>query len=603
MSVVSAKSRLLAATLSCTIGVGLLTASAVGYWYAREDSEHGAAELLEAVGRGERYVEQSIQRLRDDAREAARVATETGTRRSNFLMHALRARHPRKWVLLTDLRGKVLATSREQGPARSILGLDGVREVLGGELPCRLWLFPDSAWLLALAPIHRDGELTGLVALGQPVGEGFAKELALASGAAVWLGLGQETVYSGELSAGLRDDFEAKSSGDASPIVRADSTLDLFTVGDGLATETAFVSGGGRVGFYRESTSLVTIPWWRLALLGLLGVFAGMMNWQRLANSFTRIVGRLVYAFYEASEGRLEADVDFSKEERYFTDLTVAYRRMQYEMRQRIDQLTRAAEHREQAAQAKDKFLASISHELRTPLTSVRAYAELLLQFAQDGRSEEETEFLRIIQGESERLTRLIDDVLDLTRIEARTLSWKVEDFDLRDLIQSILDDQDSKITFKSLKVEYEPGYDSVRYKGDRKRLGQALSHLLDNAIKFSPVRGKVRIALSQKLTSIEIRVEDSGPGVPGEAEKKAIFDKFYQRGEALTDRPEGTGLGLALTREILEAHAGSIFCEDSELGGAAFVVRMAKAGESRRDVDADDEGSSVEAFALWSNV
>lgn len=609
MSAASAKSRLLAATLSCTLGFGVLTASAVGYWYSEVDGQRRAAELVEATRRGEDFVETTFQALQDRTRIAASIVAQRTDRGASFAMHQLRTSHPAAWILLADLGGKVLATSREQGPRESLLGLQGVRNALKGREARALWLFPEGAWLVALAPVRRDGVCTGVLALGERLDESFVRRLEVASGTPVWLSLGQRVLASNPKLVDAGAQVLPRLT-DTSGQRIIDSRFEPDTVARGvlefddgaLMHAGNFVGAGGRVAYYASTAdSVMQIPWWRIFLLGLLGVVAGLINWQRLAGGLIRILDRLVYGLFEAGEGRLEAEIDFEGERGYFNELASAYRRMQHELRQRIDGLTRAAEHREQAIQAKDKFLASISHELRTPLTSVRAYAELLLQFSQEGRSEEEIEFLRIIQGESERLTRLIDDVLDLTRIEARTMQWNVERFDLRDLTHEVIDRLESKIAFKSIRVVFDPGYDSYSYSGDRRRLGQRLEHILDNAIKFSPVGGEVRISLSQMLTSFELRVEDSGPGVAGDAEKIAIFEKFYQRGEALTDRPDGTGLGLALTREILEAHAGTVFCEDAASGGAAFVVRMSKAGECRRDVDHGDENAAVaDAFALW---
>lgn len=596
------RSRLLAATLSCAIGAAILAASVVGIIHERETAERRVADLEAASARGSAYIRSSFAELEEFARAAARHVALRPERGVASSLHELRISIPRAWILLADDQGVPQATSDEQSAIESIVAFDGARDAMRGRVGRGLWIFPDVAWMIAAAPVQRDGSLQGVVVIGKRVDEVFAAELERSSGTPVWIALGQEAMYSNtELDAWRDEVMAAIGSSDLRRVAAHDdqnpsSPPVLRQLGMGASLlATDFVGSSGRIGYILPGeASLLALPWWRVAVLGVLAIIAGLVNWQRFAGSLIRFLDRLVLGLTEASQGRLDVDID-GDDERALAELTSAYRRMQRELGRRLDALTRAAERNEEAMHLKDKFLASISHELRTPLTSVCAYAELLLQFSSEARGEEENEFLRIIQGESQRLTRLIDDVLDLTKIEAKTMAWCVEDFDMVELVHEVITAAKVKIDFKSSQVSFAVDVDACPFRGDRKRIGQAVAALLDNAIKFSPVRGAVRLELEQRLTMVELRVSDSGPGIASQRDKEAIFDKFHQRGEVLTDRPDGTGLGLALTRGIVAAHAGSVHCEDAPGGGACFVLRIAKAGEALRDVD---EASADVVFA-----
>ncbi|MCB9920299.1 MAG: ATP-binding protein [Planctomycetes bacterium] len=588
--------------MSCSIGFGIVSASIIGLIHESESDSRRVADLRAAAERGEAFVDRSLEELENRARIATTIVRHRSDRGASFAMHELRANMPGVWILLAGAQGVPAASSREQSAPLNIMGFDGARAAYQGRLGRGLWVFPDSAWLIAAAPITEDGNVSGVVVIGRRVDESYARDLERVAGMSVWLSVGQLVFASDVGRSDVQSSVVAKI-GSSDLRDASQSASSIYELEDrSLVLAAGFVGAGGRAGYCLVSSdSVLVLPWWRFAFLGVLGVVAGLVNWHRFAGGLIRFLDRLVYGLTEAGEGRLDAEFDMV-EEKALVEVTSSYKRMQRELRRRLDGLTRAAVRNEEAMQAKDKFLASISHELRTPLTSVCAYAELLLQFSGESRSDEENEFLRIIQGESQRLTRLIDDVLDLTKIEASTLTWNITDFDLADVVREVIDSYASKIVFKSIKVEFTTDSDACPYRGDKRRIAQAIGELLDNAIKFSPVRGRVRVELTQRLTMLELRVTDSGPGIDDDREKEAIFEKFYQRGEVLTDRPDGTGLGLALTRGIVDAHAGTVHCEDSVGGGACFVMRIAKAGECHRVVDeaTDTESALVEAFAHW---
>ena len=231
---------------------------------------------------------------------------------------------------------------------------------------------------------------------------------------------------------------------------------------------------------------------------------------------------------------------------------------------------------------AKDAFLSSVSHELRTPLTSIRSFSEILLNY-EDTDSLDQKDFLGIIHAESERLMGLIDDVLDLSKIQSGTLVWDDADFALETLIQQVIETQKSLFEEKNLRVSYDCASDLPGLFADKDRIRQVITNLLNNAIKFSLEGGEVRIRAElfqgrrsgESTEWIRVSVSDQGPGIK-ETDRSQIFRKFNQGScDPLTDKPEGTGLGLPLCKEIISHYGGNIWVE-SEVGkGSTFFFSI----------------------------
>ncbi|MEW6278488.1 MAG: response regulator, partial [Candidatus Eremiobacterota bacterium] len=236
-------------------------------------------------------------------------------------------------------------------------------------------------------------------------------------------------------------------------------------------------------------------------------------------------------------------------------------------------ELQRANEKLKELDTLKSEFLNTVSHELRTPLTSIKAFAEILL----DNRGEDvetQMEFLEIINKESDRLTRLINNLLDLSRIEAGRMQWEMEPVDMHDVITaaaaSMRGSADKKgVVFEVLAESKLPLI------GDRDKLIQVMTNLIGNAIKFTPEGGRVRVLASRTGSNqVEVVVEDSGLGIAPEHHQK-IFEKFGQVDSSETREIKGTGLGLPIARSIVEAHQGTLTV-DSELGrGSRFILRL----------------------------
>ena len=226
----------------------------------------------------------------------------------------------------------------------------------------------------------------------------------------------------------------------------------------------------------------------------------------------------------------------------------------------------------------KTNFLANVSHELRTPLTSIRSFSELLLAYEDD--PDVQKEFLRIRRTESERLTRLVNDVLDISRIEAGHMDWKMSSIDVSELLTDLGRTFAPLITLAKLTFDVQIAGDVAQVYGDRDRLHQVIANLLNNAMKFTRAGG--RIALRGELADDELRisVSDTGIGV-AESDQERIFEKFQQVGDTLTDKPRGTGLGLAICRDIVEHHQGRMWVDSQPGVGSTFSVALPPEAEA----------------------
>lgn len=218
----------------------------------------------------------------------------------------------------------------------------------------------------------------------------------------------------------------------------------------------------------------------------------------------------------------------------------------------------------------KDDFISSVTHELRTPLTSIRALSELMLEDPQMEPGQRQS-FLGIVVSESERLSRLVNQVLDLAKIESGNADWHASEVDVRALLEHSA--QATAELFRErgaqLSLQLPPAPATLR--ADPDRLMQVVLNLLSNAAKFVPEgRGRVELRMSVDANGLTVEVRDNGPGVAA-AEQALVFEKFRQGGES-GERPPGTGLGLAISRRIVEHLGGRIWLDSVPGEGSCFA-------------------------------
>lgn len=226
--------------------------------------------------------------------------------------------------------------------------------------------------------------------------------------------------------------------------------------------------------------------------------------------------------------------------------------------------------------QLKSDFISVVSHELRTPLTSIKAFTELIL-IKPKMPGERRNKLLHIINNESDRLSRLINDVLDLTKIEAGKLSWHIVKLSIDDIIETSVSGIQSLADNKSLTITTQVQHPLPILFGDRDRLIQVLTNILSNSIKFTPQGGRIEVAARQEVMpkpQIVVAISDSGVGIRSE-DLDLIFDKFRRSGDILTTNSEGTGLGLAISRQIVEYHGGTIWAKSEPGTGSTFTFTL----------------------------
>lgn len=234
-----------------------------------------------------------------------------------------------------------------------------------------------------------------------------------------------------------------------------------------------------------------------------------------------------------------------------------------------IDDLEKVNRRLRKLDRNKSEFIAAVSHELRNPLTSIKSFAEILMSY-QDEEKPRQQEFLKIINEESDRLGRMIVDLLSLSRTDVTKRRWRWKKLVISELIQKAVRELSQQIKGKEidLKIEVPPNFPVV--KGDEDRLIEVLSNLLDNAVKFTPQKGNIIIGGCKMKDKILIFVSDSGPGIPAEYIKK-IFVPFFR----VDSNDKGTGLGLSICRKILDRHKGNIWAESKHGHGATFKFHL----------------------------
>jgi len=222
----------------------------------------------------------------------------------------------------------------------------------------------------------------------------------------------------------------------------------------------------------------------------------------------------------------------------------------------------------------KDDFISTVTHELRTPLTSIRAFSEMLHEDPELDLADR-TRFLGIIVNEAERLTRLINQILDMAKLESGRAEWTAADVDLGEVAREAMASLGQLFRDKGVALESEiPEYGPVVL-ADRDRMTQVMINLLSNAVKFVPgATGRVKVRVTADARQVRVEVEDNGPGLSAE-ESLVIFEKFRQGGNAMTDKPQGTGLGLPISRQIVEYFGGNLWVESRPGAGAKFIFTV----------------------------
>jgi len=349
--------------------------------------------------------------------------------------------------------------------------------------------------------------------------------------------------------------------------------------------------------------------------LVLVAILAGAFAAGMMIRSFLRPVTRLIEATEQIGQGRFDTVASQVPVNGEFRALATALDSMSAALRdmrgrlvdanglleqkvaERTAELQNALDELQVLDRMKDEFLSSVSHEFKTPLTSIRASAEILREF-QDEPPETRNEFVDMVLQESERLTQLVNDILDLVKIESGELQWSLDQVDVMELAENALKQLRPFLDEHHLKATIVRREAIPMIRGDRERIHQVVTNLLSNAIKFSHEGGSVEVRASVKGSAVQVAIKDQGIGIEPKDQQK-VFDRFRQVGDTLTEKPNGTGLGLPICKNIIERHGGSIWVESQLEEGSVFHFTLPMAGPSDeqlgRSVDLQSVSTPVE--------
>jgi signal transduction histidine kinase len=224
-------------------------------------------------------------------------------------------------------------------------------------------------------------------------------------------------------------------------------------------------------------------------------------------------------------------------------------------------------------ARLKSDFVANVSHELRTPLALIRLYAETL-ELGRLSSKEKYQEYFRIIREESERLTALINNILDFSRIDAGRKEYEFQETNLAELVHSTLDSYRFQIQQNGFGFEENISSDIPPVRVDREAIARSLLNLVNNALKYSKDQKYIGVSLYRVNGSVNLEVRDRGIGIPANEQEK-IFEKFYRCGDPLVHNVKGSGLGLSLVRHIARAHGGDVLVESAPNKGSKFTIAL----------------------------
>jgi signal transduction histidine kinase len=244
------------------------------------------------------------------------------------------------------------------------------------------------------------------------------------------------------------------------------------------------------------------------------------------------------------------------------------------EIQEKSAQLETVNRQLEIADKHKSEFLANMSHELRTPLNAIIGFSEVMMEQMFGELNPKQAEYIADIQGSGRHLLSLINDILDLSKIEAGRMELEVSEFDLPDLLESTMTLLRERAMRHGIALGLDVAADVSRVRADARKVKQVVLNLLSNAVKFTPDGGSVRVDARRNGNGVEVSVADTGPGITPE-QHALVFEEFRQVGSDQARRAEGTGLGLALVKKFVELHGGTVHLKSALGSGATFTFTL----------------------------
>ncbi|MFQ5351636.1 MAG: ATP-binding protein, partial [Candidatus Binatia bacterium] len=318
-------------------------------------------------------------------------------------------------------------------------------------------------------------------------------------------------------------------------------------------------------------------------------------QFEMMRRSIQTYIGELVVA-----KDRAEAAT--GEEKRLRGQIEEHSRLLELKVQERTKELQEINSRLTENDRLKTEFLSNVSHELRSPLAAISSASKIISRYGDDENKRTGKKFSQVIMDESDRLGRLINDLLDLAKIEAGRVEWNMEPLgDPGDLLAGVVTTFKPLADESDIALELECARNLPGIIGDRDRLIQVLTNLLSNAMKFTPAGGQILVSGQHHVhhgqDSVLIAVQDSGPGIP-EDELEKVFDRFHQvkTKKKTINKPKGTGLGLAICREVISYHGGEIWAETAPGGGARMVFYLPVAATDEPSLDGRRQSSAPQS-------
>jgi signal transduction histidine kinase len=308
-------------------------------------------------------------------------------------------------------------------------------------------------------------------------------------------------------------------------------------------------------GFWVASTRFLLQFWWQLLVAGAVAAATALLVARWLARGMTQPLREMAKAARSMEAGDYGQRVQTRSRDEV-GQLAVAFNRMSGELED-LERLRR-------------DLVANVSHELRTPISALRALLENLL----DGVERPDPETLQVMLAQTERLGRLVDQLLELSRLESGDVPMVRERFALPPLVARVLSEIDVMRGRRDVELAQDLPKDLPPVYADAERVHQVLFNLLDNAVRFTPPGGRVTVHASTKNGSVDVAVADTGPGIASEHLPR-VFERFYRVDPGRSRDEGGTGIGLAIARSVVEAHGGRIWAESQPGKGSVFTFEL----------------------------
>jgi len=259
---------------------------------------------------------------------------------------------------------------------------------------------------------------------------------------------------------------------------------------------------------------------------------------------------------------------------RLFEKTWQAHQELEKRVEERTRELSIALEEVQKISKRKSDFVSSVSHELRTPLTSIKGYASILLAGKLGTVPEEIHKRLEKINKHSDELVQFVNDLLDISRIESGKMTLKLMPFGLKNIVEEVGDLLSVQIKEKQIEFSLNFPKDIPEVLADYNQIKRVFINLINNAIKYTPAKGKITVGFQKADKEVEVDIRDTGCGIPQDALDK-LFVEFYRVDTAINQEVKGTGLGLALVKNIIEAHKGKIWVKSKEGSGSTFSFTL----------------------------